>query len=313
MRVFATKQRLKNDHTINGFFLMMVLIIAAFFLCAYEEGQAEIDIAHRTPASFSDGSETLEGQEMITVHLPGLPEDAKKLEMVLVKPGSFMMGSSKAEQGRKSWDRPWPSHKVTITKPFYIGKYEVTQAQWETLIRKNRSYFRGKPNLPVEKVTWRACRKFIKRLNALGQGVFRLPTEAEWEYACRAGSEAQFSFGDSLEKADRYMWWKENNEAKGTKEVGLKMPNPWGLYDMHGNVQEWCSDRWRRAYERGPQTDPKGPSSGSTFFFLFTNRVFRGGSFESEAQDCSASRRSREQSIDFHYSLGFRLVREWRQ
>ena len=88
------------------------------------------------------------------------------------------------------------------------------------------------------------------------------------------------------------------------------MPNPWGLYDMHGNVSEWCSDRWKRARERGPQIDPKGPSSGSTFFFLFTNRVFRGGAFGSKAQDCSSSWRSREQSIDYHLSIGFRLVRE---
>nr|NIQ17256.1 SUMF1/EgtB/PvdO family nonheme iron enzyme [Candidatus Aenigmarchaeota archaeon] len=137
-----------------------------------------------------------------------------------------------------------------------------------------------------------------------------LPTEEEWEYACRAGTKTRFSFGDSLGNADRYMWWEGNNNPNGTKEVGLKMPNSWGLYDMHGNVQEWCEDRWQLPYERGPQVNPQGPLSGSSFFFLWTNRVFRGGSFASRAQDCRSSYRSREQSIDFHYSLGFRLVRE---
>ncbi|UCE21059.1 MAG: formylglycine-generating enzyme family protein [Candidatus Aminicenantes bacterium] len=287
----------------------MMLFVLAFlsFFCAREPKRTDKD--QQMPPSLSEiNQEKPFQQQIITIHLPGLPEDAKKLEMILIKPGSFTMGSSRDEQGRSDTD--WPLHDVTITKPFYMGKYEVTQAQWESVMGNNPSYFRGKPNNPVEKVRWRTCQRFIKKLNSLGQGTFRLPTEAEWEYACRVGTMTRFSFGDSLEKAYRYMWWERNNETNGTKEVGLKMPNLWGLYDMHGNVQEWCEDRWELPNERGPQTDPKGTSSRSSFFFLWTNRVIRGGSFGSRTQDCRSSYRSREQSIDFHYSLGFRLVRE---
>jgi formylglycine-generating enzyme required for sulfatase activity len=264
------------------------------------------------PMSQSEGSSAnSEEQQMITIDLSGLPEDAKKLEMVLIKPGIFTMGSSKEESGRS--EDEWPPHKVTITKPFYMGKYEVTQAQWESVMGSgsHRSKFRGRINNPVEKVSWRACQKFIKQLNTLGKGTFRLPTEAEWEYACRAGTETRFSFGDALEIADKYMWWTENNTPDETKEAGMKLPNPWGLYDMHGNVSEWCSDCWEKPYERGSQIDPQSLSSGLPFFFLWENHVFRGGSFRSNAKDCRSAYRSHEQSFDYHYSLGFRLVREY--
>ncbi|MGD8535894.1 MAG: formylglycine-generating enzyme family protein [Candidatus Aminicenantes bacterium] len=303
------KKVLQNSHSLKGIGLLMVFFVLAFLSTGCEKKSQKTDRVQQTLSSYSDTSyENPSEKKVIIVHLPGLPEDAKKLEMVLIRPGSFMMGSSEEEPGRSGSE--WPLHEVTITKPFYMGKYEVTQAQWESVMRNNPSSFRGKPNNPVEKVRWSTCQKFIKKLNSLSQGTFRLPTEAEWEYACRAGTKTRFSFGDSLENADEYMWWEGNNDPKGTKEVGLKMPNPWGLYDMHGNVQEWCEDRWQLPRERDPQRDPQGPSSGSSFFFLWTNRVFRGGSFGSHAQNCHSSYRSREQSIDFHYSLGVRLVRE---
>lgn len=306
------KQGFQNGHIASGFVLLIVIIILALLLIGNEKKSEKTYAVCQPLIPYSEGmGDELAERKVITIQLPCLPEGAKKLEMVLIKPGSFTMGSSKKESGRRGFEWPWPPHKVTITRPFYMGIYEVTQAQWEAVMGHNRSYFRGKPNNPVEKVTWRACQKFIKRLNALGQGTFRLPTEAEWEYACRAGAETQFSFGDSLEIADKYMWWKGNNDTNGTKEVGLKSPNPWGLYDMHGNVLEWCADRWELSTERGPQIDPQGPSSGLSFFFLFTNRVLRGGAFQSSAQECRSSFRGREQSIDFHYSLGFRLVREY--
>jgi formylglycine-generating enzyme required for sulfatase activity len=309
MRAITTKKVLQNSHSLKGIMLLVVLFVLAFLSTGCEKESQKTDGVQQTFSPYSDTShENPLEKKIIIVHLPGLPEDAKKLEMVLIKPGSLTMGSPKVEAESSSND--WPLNEVTISKPFYMGKYEVTQAQWESVMGNNPSYFRGKPNNPVEKVRWSTCQRFIKKLNSLGQGTFRLPTEAEWEYACRAGTMTRFSFGDSLENADKYMWWEENNDPKGTKEVGLKLPNNWGLFDMHGNVQEWCEDRWQRSYERGPQIDPKGPSSGSSFFFLWTNRVFRGGSFGSRAQDCRSSYRSREQSIDFHYSLGFRLVRE---
>jgi len=309
MRAFTTKKVLQNSHSLRGIMLLVVLFVLVFLSTGCEKESQKTDGVQQTLSPYSGTSdESPLEKEIIVVHLPGLPEDAKKMEMILIKPGSLTMGSPKGEV--ESSVNDWPLHEVTITRPFYIGKYEVTQAQWESVMRNNPSYFRGKPNNPVEKVRWRTCQRFIKKLNSLGQGTFRLPTEAEWEYACRAGTKTRFSFGDSLENADRYMWWEGNNDPKGTKEVGLKLPNPWGLFDMHGNVQEWCEDRWQLPYERTLQIDPKGSSSGSSFFFLWTNRVFRGGSFESRAQNCRSSYRFREQSIDFHYSLGLRLVRE---
>lgn len=304
-----TKKQIKrNSHLIGGTMLLMGLFFMAFLLSGCQKESQKTDEVQQALSSYIDTSQVSSLEKTIVVHLPGLPEDVKKLEMILIKPGSFTMGSSEEEPGRTESD--WPLHEVIITRPFYMGKYEVTQAQWEAVMGNNPSSFRGKPNNPVEKVRWMTCQKFIKKLNSLGQGTFRLPTEAEWEYACRAGTDTRFSFGDSLENADKYMWWEGNNDPNGTKEVGLKLPNPWGLYDMHGNAQEWCEDRWQPPYERGPQINPQGPSSGSSFFFLWTNRVFRGGSFDSRAQDCRSSSRRREQSIDFHHSLGFRLVKE---
>jgi len=268
----------------------------------------------QNPMPQSGGSSVKsEEQQMITTDLPGLPENAKKLAMVLIKPGTFTMGSANNERGRS--ENEWSQHKVTITKPFYMGKYEVTQAQWEAVMgrKSHRSKFRGRPNNPVEKVSWRACQKFIKRLNKLGKGTFRLPTEAEWEYACRAGTETQFSFGEALATADKYMWWNKNSALDETKEVGLKLSNTWGLYDMHGNVLEWCLDGWQEPRARGAQVDPRNHPSGSRFFFsgLWAKHVFRGGSYRNNAQNCRSAYRNYEQSFDYHYSLGFRLVREY--
>ena len=244
----------------------------------------------------------------ITIPLPGLREGAKELEMVLIKAGSFIMGTPADE--RSNSDQGWPAHKVTISHDFYMGKYEITQAQWEAMVGKHRSYFSGRPDNPVEKVSWFNCRTFIKKLNALGLGTFRLPTEAEWEYVCRAGTNSRFFFGDSLENADEYMWWKGNNQSSSTREVGLKKPNPWGLYDLHGNVSEWCSDRWEKPKDRGPQTDPLGPMKGFRLFPFLTNRVFRGGGFSYDTPECTSASRRYEQSIDYHYTIGFRLVLE---
>ncbi|MBN1481887.1 formylglycine-generating enzyme family protein [candidate division KSB1 bacterium] len=201
----------------------------------------------------------------------------------------------------------------------YLGQFEVTQAQWEAVMEVNPSYFKGQPDHPVEKVTWRACQKFIKKMNALGQGTFRLPTEAEWEYACRAGTSTRFYFGDAPDcsgdvlcpNADEYMWWAGNNEPEGPKQVGLKKPNAWGLYDMHGNVHEWCADRWQAPYDRVAQIDPPGPQRGSRFLLFFTNRTARGGCFRHGGLNhCRSAYRFKEQASDFYYGLGFRLVRE---
>ena len=184
-----------------------------------------------------------------------------KLEMILIPAGKFVMGSPASEKGHRVNET---QHEVTLTKPFYMGKYEVTQEQWDAVMINNRSFYRG-PKLPVTSVSWENCQEFIKKLNAKTSGGYRLPTEAEWEYSCRAGTTTAYSYGDSITKND------SNVEGLSTKVVGSYKPNAFGLYDMHGNVWEWCED-WKVDYPKEAVIDPKGPEAGK-------NRVLRGGSF----------------------------------
>ena len=255
------------------------------------------------------------GLSEIRVNIAGLPEDATPLDMALVPAGTFTMGSPSDERGRWGWE--WLPHVVTITEPFYLGKHEVTQAQWQAVMGSNRASGHGVgDDYPVYAVSWNDCQTFISRLNETGQGTFRLPTEAEWEYACRAGTTTRFSFGDALECddstgyceiQDQYMWWGGNNGTVGSdtyrsKEVGLKLPNPWGLYDMHGNVWEWCSDWWQDSASRGPQTDPQGPTLGSY-------RASRGGDWHNNAQYCRSAFRNNGLPDDRVDIFGVRLLR----
>ena len=196
------------------------------------------------------------GKEEIT----DLGKDVK-LEMILIPAGKFVMGSPASEKGHRVNET---QHEVTLTKPFYMGKYEVTQDQWDAVMVNNRSFYRG-PKLPVTSVSWENCQEFIKKLNAKTSGGYRLPTEAEWEYSCRAGTTTAYSYGDSITKND------SNVEGLSTKVVGSYKPNAFGLYDMHGNVWEWCED-WKVDYPKEAVIDPKGPEAGK-------NRVLRGGSF----------------------------------
>jgi formylglycine-generating enzyme required for sulfatase activity len=197
-----------------------------------------------------------------------------KLEMVLIPAGKFMMGAKKnlfdpfsnikLEQPTE-WEIP--QHEVTLTKSFYMGKYEVTQEQWFEIMGENPSSEKGR-KLPVTDVSWDDCQEFIKKLNAKTDGGYRLPTEAEWEHACRAGSTTAYSFGDKITPQDANIF-----ESKIGKPVavGSYKPNEFGLYDMHGNLWEWCED-WSGYYPAGSVTDPKGPAMG-------TRRLLRGGSF----------------------------------
>jgi formylglycine-generating enzyme required for sulfatase activity len=201
-----------------------------------------------------------------------------KLEMVLVPAGKFKMGFTKKELAdfklefqediKKTKNRElgkkekeavdWvinvqgKQHEVNLTKPFYMGKYEVTQEQWESVMGKNPSDTKG-AKLPVTDVSWNDCQEFIKKLNAKTDGGYRLPTESEWEYACRAGTTTAYSFGDSLTKSDA------NINSGGSKAVGSYKANAFGLYDMHGNIFEWCED-WHGEYPFAV-TDPKGPAT----------------------------------------------------
>lgn len=204
------------------------------------------------------------------------------MEFVLIPAGSFMMGADK--QFEECDSNETPRHKVVISNAFYMGKYEVTQEQWVAVMGNNPSKFKSKMN-PVEQISWDDTQLFIRNLNQKeGTDRYRLPTEAEWEYACRAGTTTAYSFGDDKNSLDQYIWYDANSNAR-TNLVGQLKPNPWGLYDMHGNVWEWCQDWYdSKYYKHSPEIDPVGASSGSY-------RVRRGGSWIRPAVCCrSASR-----------------------
>jgi formylglycine-generating enzyme required for sulfatase activity len=206
------------------------------------------------------------------------------------------MGCTK-EQGNDCLDRENPIHSVTLSG-FYIGKQEVTQAQWKALMSNNPSRFKGN-SLPVENVSWDDVQMFIERLNAITGKRYRLPTEAEWEYAARGGNKAKKTkyAGDASVKS---VAWMIDNSDRKTHPVGTKQPNELGIYDMSGNVCEWCHD-WYSAYSTAVQKNPKGASSGS-------HRVNRGGSWSSGAHHCRVANRL-DNSHKFHdNSLGFRLA-----
>jgi|688.fasta_scaffold10987_8 formylglycine-generating enzyme required for sulfatase activity len=220
-----------------------------------------------------------------------------KLEMVLIPAGKFKMGSPASEKGRRDNET---QHEVTLTKPFYMGKYEVTQEQWEAVMGDNPSSSKTKgAKLPVTDVSWNDCQDFIKKLNASTKGGYRLPTEAEWEYACRAGTSTAYSYGDNLSMSDA------NTHGASIKAVGSYKPNAFGLYDMHGNVWEWCED-WYGAYSAGavtdPRTDPRGLAPAK-------RRVLRGGSFYVVESYARSSARNDFTPTVRGNGVGFRLAR----
>ena len=220
------------------------------------------------------------------------------MKLVSIPSGKFMMGSPASEKDR--FDSEGPQHEVTISKAFYMGGYSVTQEQYEQIMGKNPSQFKGAQN-PVENVSWDDAVEFCKKLSQKTGKTVRLPTEAEWEYACRAGSKTRFSYGDDNDYANLgdYAWYDKNSDKK-THPVGQKKPNAWGLYDMHGNVWQWCSD-WYDSYANAKNTDPQGPASG-------TSRVLRGGSWYNLPQNCRSARRSWNDPDDRFHNFGFRVV-----
>ncbi len=220
------------------------------------------------------------------------------MKFVLIPSGEFTMGSPASEKDRDSDET---QHKVKITKPFYMQTTEVTQAQWKAVMGNNPSHFKG-DNLPVEQVSWDDVQEFLKKLSAKEGAKYRLPTEAEWEYACRGGSTTRFCFGDDESKLGEYAWYGANSDSK-THPVEMKKPNAWGLYDMHGNVCEWCSDWYDKDYySKSPANDPQGPASGS-------HRVLRGGCWGDIAGVCRSAFRRWNWPADRDYGIGFRVSR----
>ena len=219
----------------------------------------------------------------------GMSELVTNLDLALIPAGSFMMGDQQFG----------PVHQVTISKDYYLGKEPVTQSLWASLMGDNPSNLRG-ADKPVEQVSWDDCQKFISRLNSLEKEYeFRLPTEAEWEYACRAGSVDKFCFGDSVSQLGDYAWYNANSESQ-TQPVGKKKPNAWGLHDMHGNVWEWCQD-WYGDYSAEAVTDPQGISAGSL-------RVNRGGSWRYDPDFMRSALRNSNPPGFRCRCIGFRIL-----
>ena len=241
-----------------------------------------------------------------------------KMKLVRIEPGKFMMGSPKTEQGRSFYEG---QHEVEITKPFYMGVYTVTQAEYEKLMGKNPSPF--SPNgedkdkvagmdtarFPVERVSWQDAMEFCRNLSKKEGKTFDLPTEAEWEYACRAGSKSVFHYGTTLSSKQanfngqlRYPGSAEGPHLKRTTAVGSYEANAFGLYDMHGNVWQWCKDCYKQDYYgESPGRDPQGAVSGE-------NRVLRGGYWNSSASQCRSANRGAGQHESRFGNFGFRVV-----
>ena len=223
------------------------------------------------------------------------------MKFTRIDAGEFMMGSPEGEEGRHGYEGP--AHEVTIYNPFALGTYPVTQREWEAVMVGNPSRFKG-DELPVEDVSWNDVQEFIRRLNDHeGTHKYRLPSEAEWEYACRAGTNTLYFFGNDESMLGEYAWYADNSDDK-MHPVGQKKPNPWGLYDMHGNVWEWVQDKWHDNYD-GVPTDGSAWESGGG-----SRRVFRGGSWSSSARICRSAYRYNGAPGSRVESVGFRLLRE---
>ncbi len=222
------------------------------------------------------------------------------MKLVLIPAGTFTMGSPSGEVGRSFREM---QHEVTLTKSYFLGVYEVTQDQYEKVMGSNPSRFKGSKK-PVESVSWEDAVSFCKKLSELPEEKaagreYRLPTEAEWEYACRAGSTTSYSFGETAESLGEYDWFAVGSAGK-SHPVGEKKANRWGLYDMHGNVWEWCQDRFGN-YPTGASTDPKGPSGDLL-------RVYRGGCWSLDAGLCRSAIRNGFDSSASNYVSGFRVA-----
>jgi len=230
------------------------------------------------------------------------------LEMVWIPAGTFIMGSHERELDRQFDEGP--QHEVTLTQGFWLDRYEVTKRQWEAVMgtrpweRPGHGFV--EPDSPAVHVSWNDAQAFIDVLNALTGETYRLPTEAQWEYACRAGIPTRFYWGDDLAYTaiDDYAWWEGcllGFDGPCAHTVGLKSPNAWGLFDMSGNVWEWCQD-WAGSYPGEPTQDPGGPATGF-------DRVVRGGGADGHGQRCRSASRACFPPDASDNRIGFRLAR----
>ncbi len=254
-------------------------------------GQGIVASAQKTTRKPAPGAAARDRTERrISVPVKG----AGSIELVLVDPGSFSMGSTvKADEG--------PVRTVTLTRGFYFAKTEVSQALFRAVMGKNPSQYDG-ADLPAERVTWTEANEFARRLSASTGRKFRLPTEAEWEYACLGGTEGPYGYGSDEAKLGTHAWFEGNSRAE-THPVGTRTANKWGIHDMHGNVWEWCSDWYTDQPGSGTLTDPTGPATG-------TNKVLRGSSYGGGVGSCRCANRLSFDPNERFVASGVRVVME---
>jgi formylglycine-generating enzyme required for sulfatase activity len=226
-----------------------------------------------------------------------------KPEMIYISAGSFLMGSEEDDSQAYADERP--QHQVTITQPFYIGKYPITQEQYEAVMGNNPSNFKKGGKYPVEQVSWEDAQEFCQKLSKLTKKTYRLPSEAEWEYAARAGTQSSYYYGDDKSQLGEYAWYDGNSNSQ-TQPVGQKKPNKWGLYDMLGNVWEWCEDDWHDNYKGAP-TDGRAWVDNDNRS-QSEHRTMRGGSWDNDSWYCRCAIRYNYSSAWRYSDFGFRVV-----
>ncbi|MCC4768095.1 SUMF1/EgtB/PvdO family nonheme iron enzyme [Methanosarcina sp. DH1] len=301
------------DITIYNF--LELLLKGEFSVDNYIEAVQRLKgISISTPLPRNKNTGSVSKPEVTNIGNKGIYEESKKyeipktftspstgMEFVLIPAGEFMMGSPSGEKGR--FDDEDPAHKVTIGYSFYMGKYPVTQKQWKKVMGDNPSTFKGESR-PVESIFWEDVQEFIKKLNKNeGASKYRLPSEAEWEYCCRASTQTRYFFGDNESKLDEYAWYDDNSGSE-THPVGQKKSNKWGLYDIVGNVWEWVQDKWHHNYL-------VTPSDGSAWEDDYSSsHVVRGGSWSYPARRCRSADRRRNLPESCKSDIGFRLLKK---
>jgi len=281
------------------------------FLCVFAWagmiGPCTLMVAAPPAVAPFSSAKARELQESWARHLgrPASFENSLGMKFMLIPPGKFIMGSPKDEEWHQAAE---VQHAVSITGPFYMGATEVTQKQWSALMGKNPSFFTG-DDLPVETVTWLQVEEFCRKLSAREGRRYRLPGEAQWEFACRAGTTTPFHTGKSI-TPDQANYDGNKTYAGGprgpfretTVAAGSLPANAWGLHEMHGNVWEWCQD-WYAPYPDGDASDPTGPADG-------TRRVFRGGCGINFPAVCRSANRAKVKPVSWNFHLGFRVICE---
>jgi len=250
------------------------------------------EVLLRPTAEYCPNCGTSRGQLQVqTFHLG----ERVELEMIKLQSGQFLMGSA----ADSIYERP--PHSVTIAKPLMIGRYPITQYQWKAIMNSNPSTHSGHSRYPVDSVSWLDCQRYCKKLSQRIQRVVRLPSESEWEYACRAGTETEFSFGAEIDN------WSTWSRAQGRQPlpVDARSPNPWGLFDMHGNAAEWCQDVWHIDYWSAPSDGTSWDTGGEQ-----DCRVIRGGSRDNHPTHCRSASRGKYPASGKSEFIGLRVVIE---